>query len=157
MSDQKVYTINGRKWTLGKLSWRQRKLTVGFEQKLREKFVRMYELGRKPEKGKKNAEAESPIGGLFQVSVDLDTLLYSDDGALTVFLGTLLVPVGEMFDETKIAERAKEIETATEETIAEVLQDFFSRTRSFIGASMSVAPNSKDDAKPSSASSTAGV
>lgn len=154
MNEPKTYTIGDKQWTIGKLSWRQRKLAAAFEQRLREQFVRMYELAKKKD-DKKQRDKSPDLAGLFQVSIDLDALIYTDDGGLPVFLATILTPVGETFDEAMVAERSKQMEQIDEETIAEVISDFFSRTRSFIKGSMSAARSFEGDANRPSGSSSA--
>ena len=78
MADVKTYIIGGKKFVLGNLTWIQKKTSFMFDKKLREKIVELYSLS------KNNADVD--IAQVFEISVKLDDMFYSDDRALLKFL-----------------------------------------------------------------------
>ena len=116
-----------------------------FDKKLREKIVELYSLS------KNNADVD--IAQVFEISVKLDDMFYSDDRALLKFLATILTPEGRQFDISKIDEISIDMENIDEETLNKAMQDFFLRTRNFLILSKSEAAPSAPSEDSSSKSS----
>lgn len=131
--EQKKYTINGKEFVFGKLTWKQRQLSSTFEKKLREKISEIYALQQKG--------PDIDVAKVFELSVNIDDLFYEDRELLN-FLATILTPEGSAFDATKIEELSRDMENINEDTLSEILQDFFGRTRKFMGTT-------KNEASPS--------
>ncbi len=130
--EQKKYTINNKVYIDGKLLWIQRHLISNFERKLREKIVSLYNLQPK------DTDKEPDIAKVFEISIDLDQLFFSDENELLTFLGTILVREGEKFDEAKIPDYAADMKYIAEDDLGEVIQNFFARTRKPLGVTSSV-------------------
>lgn len=145
MADVKTYIIGGKKFVLGNLTWIQKKTSSMFDKKLREKIVELYSLS------KNNADVD--IAQVFEISVKLDDMFYSDDRALLKFLATILTPEGRQFDISKIDEISIDMENIDEETLNKAMQDFFLRTRNFLILSKSEAAPSAPSEDSSSKSS----
>lgn len=138
----KTYEIGGRKFELRPLTLRQRHLASAFEQKMREIIMKIAEAIPK--------DKTQTLRPVYDVSVQVDELLYSEDEALEKFLATILTPAeAEKWTPAMIDTNKEIMWEITEDVQAEVLRDFFGRmTNSPLVSPISINP-SMSEPKPS--------
>jgi hypothetical protein len=119
----KQYTIGGRSYELRPLTWRQRQRASAVERELRGRIVDLARLTNKPE-----SAAEDSLSQIFSVSCRIDDILLAEDKRFPKFLATILTPSSQaQWTEGMIDTNAPQMEEMDEETLSEVIVDFFGR------------------------------
>lgn len=137
----KTYQIGGKEFQLRPLTQRQRYMANPFERKMREIMIKIASV------------SESTPGSLqqvFDISLQMDQLVYSEDEALQKFLATILTPAdAEKWTPAMIDLNKDLMWEITEDIQAEVLADLFGRaTNSPISSPVSI-KNSTNEKKQS--------
>lgn len=132
-----TYTIGGKKFELRPLTHRQRYLASAIEQKMRKAILTIASL---------DATSPDALDQAFDVSVDMDKILFSNDEAFQKFLATILTPADAEKWMPAMVEQHKDLMwEITEDVQAEVLRDFFGRvTNSPLASPVSISPSTNE-------------
>jgi hypothetical protein len=135
----KTYMIGGKEFHLRPLTQRQRYLASPMERKLRETILKLGSLSPSHDQ----STPKEQLSKIYDLSVEMDQIIFSEDEAFEKFLATILTPADAEKWTPEMIERNKEIMwEITEDVQAEVLQDFFSRAmNSRFGSPASISPS----------------
>ncbi len=135
-----TYTIGDKKFELKKLGWKQRSLTRGFYEKF---FKKWFESLTALDSIKKAMNTNEPLGGAMahsvEISMEMNDILYGSDDLPTV-LATILSPEGVAWDESLIEENKVLMEEISDDTLREVLGDFFTSSLQLKSNSLRFSP-----------------
>lgn len=136
------YTIAGKTFELRPLTQRQRSLAAPMERRMREVIYKLAD-----------SSAEKNLKAIYDISLDMDDIVFAEDCGFLKFLATILVPADMPKWSVECIEQNYELMWEIDEaTQAEVLRDFFSRQiNSPLGSSVSIKPSTSEP-KPSATS-----
>lgn len=136
------YKIAGKEFELRPLTQRQRSLAAPIERRMREVIYKLAD-----------SSADKNLKAIYDISLDMDAIVFAEDCGFLKFLATILVPA-EMPKWTVdcIEQNYELMWDIDEETQAQVLRDFFSRQmNSPLGSSVSINASTSEQ-KPSATS-----
>lgn len=123
------YTIAGKVFELRPLTHRQRMLAAPMERRMREVIYKLAD-----------SSADKNLKAIYDISLDMDAIVFAEDCGFLKFLATILVPADVPQWTVDCIEQHYELMwEIDEETQAQVLRDFFSRQmNSPLGSSVSI-------------------
>lgn len=141
------YTIAGKLFQLRPLTQRQRSLAAPMERRMREVIYKLASTSSA------TSDPEKKFKDVYDISLDMDAIVFADDCSFLKFLATILVPADVPKWTVECIEQNYELMwDIDEETQAQVLRDFFSRQmNSPLASSVSIKPSTSGQ-KPSGTS-----
>lgn len=143
----KQYMIAGKLFELRPLTHRQRSLAAPMERRMREVIFKL------ASSSSAFSDPEKKFKDVYEISLDMDAIVFAEDCGFLKFLATILVPAeAEKWTPEMIEQNYELMWEIDEATQAEVLRDFFSRQmNSPIASPVSIKP-SMSEQKPSTTS-----